>query len=84
MRSTAGAGIGLPQRAEDRFYLNPASSQSCSERKTFLFNVGIEGNNTYSKTAEAKTSHNSFNVRDIAPGPCRWAGASGSASASRR
>ena len=41
-------------------------SYSVLKQKTFLFNVEVEGNNIYSKTSAAKTSHNSFNVRDIA------------------
>lgn len=64
MRSMGGAGIGL-RNALKINYLNPAS-YSILKQKTFLFNVEIEGNNTYSKTSAAKTSHNSFNVRDIA------------------
>ena len=64
MRSMGGAGIGL-RNALKINYLNPASysilkqKRSCSTSKS-------EGNNTYSKTSAAKTSHNSFNVRDIA------------------
>lgn len=59
-------GVGVGYRNSMKInYINPAS-YSLLGRKTFLFNVGIEGNNTYSKTAEQKTSHNSFNVRDIA------------------
>ena len=64
MRSMGGVGVGYRNSMKIN-YINPAS-YSLLGRKTFLFNVGIEGNNTYSKTAEAKTSHNSFNVRDIA------------------
>ena len=60
MRSMGGVGVGYRNSMKIN-YINPAS-YSLLGRKTFLFNVGIEGK----KTAEAKTSHNSFNVRDIA------------------
>ncbi len=64
MRSMGGAGIGF-RNALKINYLNPAS-YSILKQKTFLFNVGLEGNNVYSKTSTARTSHNSFNIRDIA------------------
>lgn len=64
MRSMGGAGIGF-RNALKINYLNPAS-YSILRQKTFLFNVGLEGNNVYSKTSSARTSHNSFNVRDLA------------------
>ena len=51
MRSMGGVGVGYRNSMKIN-YINPAS-YSLLGRKTFLFNVGIEGNNTYSKTAEA-------------------------------
>lgn len=64
LRSMGGAGVGFRDYRKVN-YLNPASF-SVLARKSFLFNVDLQGNNSYLKTANAKTSHNSFNVRDIA------------------
>ena len=63
IRSMGGAGIGY-RNALKINYMNPAS-YSVMRQKSFLFNVEIEGNNTYFKSPVGKTSHNSFNVRDI-------------------
>lgn len=46
-------------------YVNPASL-SAMYRKSFLFEVGLEVSNHYLKTADQKTSFNTFNVRDLA------------------
>lgn len=45
--------------------LNPASYSSV-RNNSFLSNFDMEGRNYYARTANAKTSHNTFNVRDIA------------------
>ena len=63
IRSMGGAGIGFRNSLKIN-YMNPAS-YSILRQKTFLFNVEMEGVNTYSKTSAAKTSHNSINVRDL-------------------
>ena len=63
IRSMGGAGVGLRNSLKIN-YMNPAS-YSIMRQKTFLFNVEMEGVNTYSKTSAAKTSHNSINVRDL-------------------
>lgn len=63
IRSMGGAGIGYRNSLKIN-YMNPAS-YSILRQKTFLFNVEMEGVNTYSKTSAAKTSHNSINVRDL-------------------
>lgn len=63
IRSMGGAGIGYRNSLKIN-YMNPAS-YSILRQKTFLFNVEMEGMNTYSKTSAAKTSHNSINVRDL-------------------
>lgn len=63
IRSMGGAGIGFRNSLKIN-YMNPAS-YSILRQKTFLFNVEMEGMNTYSKTSAAKTSHNSINVRDL-------------------
>ena len=64
LRSMGGAGTAF--RSPFRMnYLNPASYSAVSQN-SFIFNVGLEGQNFYSKTASAKTSYNTFNIRDIA------------------
>ncbi len=64
IRSMGGAGVGF-RSASLVNTLNPAGLSSTA-RKTFLFNVGLEGQNFYSRSAEGKTSFSTFNIRDIA------------------
>lgn len=63
IRAMGGAGVGF------RNYLfvntlNPASYSSV-RNNSFLSNFDMEGQNFYTRTTDAKTSHNTFNIRDI-------------------
>lgn len=63
LRSMGGAGVAFHSPGMSNS-LNPASL-GATQRNTFLFNFGMEGQNFYSKTVDKKTSYNTFNVRDI-------------------
>ncbi len=63
LRAMGGAGIGF----RNYLYintLNPASYSSV-RNNSFLSNFDMEGQNFYAHTTEAKTSFNTFNIRDI-------------------
>lgn len=63
-RAMGGASIGF----RNYLYintLNPASYSSVRSN-SFLSNFDMEGQNFYASTSTAKTSYNTFNVRDIA------------------
>lgn len=63
-RAMGGASLGF----RNYLYvntLNPASYSSV-RNNSFLSNFDMEGSNFYARTADAKTSYNTFNVRDIA------------------
>lgn len=63
IRAMGGAGIGF----RNYLYvntLNPASYSSVRSN-SFLSNYDMEGQNFYARTTDAKTSHNTFNIRDI-------------------
>lgn len=61
----AMGGTGVAYRATDMVnQLNPASLGNMSS-KTVLYNVGLEGMNMYSETTDAKSSFNTFNIRDM-------------------
>ena len=62
-RSMGGAGVAYSNYLHMNS-LNPASYASVMPRSV-LFNVGGEMYNTYANTADAKTSYNTFNIRDI-------------------
>lgn len=63
IRSMGGAGIAFrsPWMLN---YMNPASN-SAAGQKSFILNFGLEGGNYYLKSADKKSSHNTFNVRDV-------------------
>lgn len=63
MRSMGGVGVGF-RSAMLVNPLNPAGL-SATGRNTFIFNLGFENQNFYSRTAESKTSFNTFNIRDV-------------------
>lgn len=63
-RSMGGAGVASRSPMFIN-YLNPASN-SAVYPQSFIFNFGLEGANFYDKTQTAKTSFNTFNVRDVA------------------
>jgi hypothetical protein len=63
MRHMGSAGIGF-RAPHELNILNPAS-YSGIPRRTALLGIGLEGQNYYLRTAETKTSFNSFNIRDI-------------------
>ncbi len=63
LRAMGGAGIGF----RNYLYintLNPASYSSVRSN-SFLSNFDMEGQNFYARTTDAKTSFNTFNIRDI-------------------
>lgn len=63
LRAMGGAGIGF----RNYLYvnsLNPASYSSVGNN-SFLSNFDMEGQNFYARTTDAKTSFNTFNIRDI-------------------
>lgn len=63
IRAMGGAGVGF----RNYLYinnLNPASYSSV-RANSFLSNFDMEGQNFYAQTSEAKTSFNTFNIRDI-------------------
>lgn len=68
MRSMGGSGVAFHSPFVIN-YLNPASYGSVVP-KSFIFNVGMEGLNTYlqeeTNGQTKKTSFNTFNVRDVA------------------
>ena len=63
IRAMGGAGVGF----RNYIYvnsMNPASYSSV-RNNSFLSNFDMEGQNFYARTTTAKTSHNTFNVKDI-------------------
>lgn len=64
IRSMGGAGIAFRSPWMIN-YMNPAS-HSAATPKSFLLNFGMEGSSYYLKSSEKKSSHNTFNVRDVA------------------
>lgn len=69
LRSMGGAGVAFRDNRTNPYdvtmnSLNPAS-YSAIPRKSFIFNFELEGENNYLKDNNTKTSHNSFNVRDV-------------------
>ena len=63
IRAMGGAGVGF----RNYLYvnsLNPASYSSVRSN-SFLSNYDMEGQNFYARTADAKTSYNTFNIKDI-------------------
>lgn len=63
LRSMGGIGVAYANGRRMN-YLNPASYSAVNPRSV-LFNVGGEMYNIYAKTADSKTSYNTFNVRDV-------------------
>lgn len=63
-RAMGGASIGF----RNPLYVNVTNPASYSSVKSnsFLSNFDMEGQNFYARTTSAKTSFNTFNVRDIA------------------
>lgn len=63
-RAMGGASIGF----RNSFYVNVTNPASYSSVRSnsFLSNFDMEGQNIYARTMDAKTSFNTFNVRDIA------------------
>lgn len=63
-RAMGGASIGF----RGYLYVNPLNPASYSSVRSnsFLTNFDMEGQNFYLRTTDAKTSFNTFNVRDIA------------------
>lgn len=63
-RAMGGASIGF----RNYLYVNPLNPASYSSVRgnSFLTNFDMEGQNFYLRTTDAKTSYNTFNVRDIA------------------
>ena len=63
IRAMGGAGVGF----RNYLYvnsLNPASYSSV-RNNSFLSNFDMEGQNFYARTTDAKTSYNTFNIKDI-------------------
>ena len=79
IRSMGGAGIGFRNSLKIN-YMNPAS-YSILRQKTFLFNVEMEGVNTYSKTRRPRPVTTRL-TSEIFRWPSRWVEAWESASAS--
>lgn len=63
-RSMGGVGVAMQSNLVYN-PLNPAALGNMMQQ-SFIFNFGVEGQNFYAKQGDAKTSFNSFNVRDIA------------------
>ena len=63
-RSMGGVGVAMQSNLVHN-PLNPAALGDMMQQ-SFIFNFGLEGQNFYAKQGDAKTSFNSFNVRDIA------------------
>ena len=63
-RSMGGVGVAMQSNLVYN-PLNPAALGNTMQQ-SFIFNFGTEGQNFYSKQGDAKTSFNTFNVRDIA------------------
>jgi hypothetical protein len=63
-RAMGGASVGF----RNYLYVNPLNPASYSSvrNNSFLTNFDMEGQNFYLRSAGAKTSFNTFNVRDIA------------------
>lgn len=63
-RAMGGAAMGF----RNYIYVNPLNPASYSSVRSnsFLSNFDMEGQNFYIRTTDAKTSFNTFNVRDIA------------------
>ena len=63
-RAMGGASIGF----RNPFYVNVTNPASYSSVRSnsFLSNFDMEGQNFYASTSSAKTSFNTFNIRDIA------------------
>lgn len=62
-RAMGGAALGF----RNPLYVNAVNPASYSSVRSnsFLSNFDMEGQNVYARTATAKTSNNSFNIRDI-------------------
>lgn len=62
-RSMGGTAIGF----RNPLYINTVNPASYSSvrKNSFLSNFDMDGQNVYARTAEAKTSNNSFNIRNI-------------------
>ena len=63
-RSMGGVGVAMQSNLVYN-PLNPAALGNTMQQ-SFIFTFGTEGQNFYSKQGDAKTSFNTFNVRDIA------------------
>ncbi len=63
-RSMGGVGVAMQSNLVYN-PLNPAALGNMMQQ-SFIFNFGVEGQNFYAKQGDAKTSFNTFNVRDIA------------------
>ena len=63
-RSMGGVGVAMQSNLVYN-PLNPAALGNMMQQ-SFFFNFGVEGQNFYAKQGDAKTSFNTFNVRDIA------------------
>ncbi|MDY3979288.1 MAG: hypothetical protein SOZ00_04630 [Tidjanibacter sp.] len=63
LRAMGGTGIGY-RNAIQINSLNPASYSSVRSN-SFLLNFDMEGQNFYERSSQAKTSFNTFNIRDI-------------------
>lgn len=63
-KAMGGTGIAYRDGTSINF-LNPASMSSIN-RKSALFDVGLEGKNFYLKSSETKSSYNTFNVSHVA------------------
>lgn len=63
-RAMGGASVGF----RNYLYVNPLNPASYSSvrKNSFLTNFDMEGQNFYLRTTDAKSSFNTFNVRDIA------------------
>lgn len=63
MRAMGGAGVAVRDYTSMN-YLNPAA-YSAIPRQSVLFSVGLQGQNFYLSDANAKSSFNTFNIRDL-------------------
>lgn len=66
LRAMGGSGVAYHNPFQSTFMntLNPASYGSVN-RNSFILNVEMEGQNFYSETADASTSYNTFNIREV-------------------
>lgn len=70
MRAMGGTGVAYRDTGLNPYFhsvnlLNPAS-YSAVPQKSFIFSIGLQGENYYMKQGSKKTSYNSFNVKDVA------------------